>query len=209
MSSAYLGPIRYFTKLMAYPQVTIEKEEHYHKQSYRNRCLIMAANGPLMLSVPVFEGPGAKAPMKELRLSYDHQWQKIHWRSIVSAYNNSPFFEYYSDDLAPFFHEQKWKFLIDYNSRLQDVVLELMGIKVQIDFTQEYVPEEETDESTDDFRYSIHPKPSRNRGDLHFVATPYNQVFQEKFGFMPNLSILDLLCNEGPGSADILKGCIR
>ncbi len=209
LSSAYLGPIHYYTKLLAYPQVIIEKEENYLKQSYRNRCVILAANGPLTLSVPVVEGPGAKAPMKELGLSYDHHWQRLHWRGIVSAYNNSPFFEYYADDLAPFYHEKRWKYLIDYNTELQSKILELINVKVELDFSKEYCFEGEVAPDTDDLRYAIHPKASKNREDEHFTTIPYTQVFHEKFGFVPNLSILDLLMNEGPESGVLLRKCIR
>lgn len=209
LSSAYLGPIQYFTKLLSYPVILIEKEENYHKQSYRNRCVILAANGPLVLSIPVVDGPGAKAPMKELGLSYEHHWQRLHWRSIISAYNNSPFFEYYADDLATFYHEKRWKFLIDFNTEIQQKVVDLLNVGLKINYTDEYTAENNIPGNTDDYRYSIHPKSSKNKDDQHFEPQQYMQVFQEKFGFVDNLSILDLLFNEGPGTAGILKSCIK
>jgi hypothetical protein len=209
LSSAYLGPVQYFTKLLSYPVICIEKEENYHKQSYRNRCVILAANGPLVLSIPVVDGPGAKAPMKELELSYDHHWQRLHWRSIVSAYNNSPFFEYYADDLAPFFREKKWRFLIDFNTEIQQKVAELLNLDLKINYSEEYVAEKNVSENIDDYRYSIHPKASKNIADQHFEPQQYMQVFQEKFGFVGNLSILDLLFDEGPGASGILRSCIK
>ena len=118
LSSAYLGPVQYYSKIISYTLVLIERCETYHKQTYRNRCIILSANGPLVLSIPVIEGPKAKAPMKDLRLSYDHKWQQIHWRGIISAYKNSPFFDYYADAIAPYYHQQKWKYLIDYNNNV-------------------------------------------------------------------------------------------
>jgi len=209
LSSAYLGPVQYYTKLVSYPQILIERHETYHKQSYRNRCVILAANGLLDLSIPVLEGPRAKAPMHELQLSYEHNWQQIHWRSITSAYKNSPFFDYYADDLAPFFHEKKWKYLIDFNGRVQEVILEALNYKTVIKYTESYIKSGETTASTDDFRYVIHPKPHKQGVDNHFQATPYHQVFNAQSEFAPNLSILDLLFNEGPETLTILKSCLR
>jgi hypothetical protein len=207
LSSAYLGPVQYYTKIVSYPRICIERFETYHKQSYRNRCIIRAANGLLVLSIPVLDGPRAKAPMGELQQSYDHNWQQIHWRSIVSAYKNSPFFDYYADDLAPFYHEKKWKYLIDFNSGIQDVVLEAINLKTEIKFTDQYVKAGDTSEGTADFRYSIHPKSQRQGIDNEFQAVPYHQVFNEQYEFTPNLSILDLLFNEGPQTLSMLRSC--
>jgi hypothetical protein len=142
-------------------------------------------------------------------LSYDHHWQRLHWRSIVSAYNNSPFFEYYADDLAPFYHEKKWKFLIDFNTEIQQKVADLLNINLKINYSEEYIGESSIPEDVDDYRYSIHPKASKNIDDQHFEPQQYMQVFQEKFGFVGNLSILDLLFNEGPEASGILKNCIK
>jgi len=209
LSSAYLGPVQYYTKIVSYQQIFIERYENYHKQSYRNRCIIHTANGPLILSIPVLEGPRAKAPMHELQLSYDYNWQLLHWRSIISAYKNSPFFEYYADDLAPYFHEKKWKYLIDFNSGIQDVVLEAINYKVTIKYTEAYIKSGETTDGIKDFRYTIHPKLHKQKVDDEFVATQYSQVFNGISEFTPNLSILDLLANEGPETLDILRFCIR
>ena len=209
LSTAYLAPIQYFTKLITYQQIYIEYCESYLKQSYRNRTVILAANGPLHLTLPVVDGPRAKGPIKDLKLSYDQLWQQIHWRGISSAYNNSPFFEYYADDLAPFFHEKKWKFLFDFNVEIQNAIFKAIDLKLDIDYTQDYYPKGKVPESITDFRYTIHPKPQNQDLDSHFFQVPYTQVFNDKWGFVPNLSILDLLFNEGPETVRYLRSCIR
>ena len=205
LSSAYLAPVQYFTKLLSYETVWIEWWEHFLKQSYRNRCVILTANGAQNLSIPVTEGSNSKRIVKEVRISYDHPWQKLHWRAILSAYNNAPFFEYYADSLAPFFHLQKWHFLIDFNNEIQSVVLNELNEKVAIESTKSYVTTDDVSPDWHDFRSSIDPKVSRQKEDLNFQPSIYMQVFQEKFGFTPNLSIIDLLFNEGPLAADVLK----
>ena len=210
LSSAYLAPIQYFTKLIGYKEVQVETCESYLKQTYRNRTIILTANGPIQLSLPVKDGPGAKGPIRDIELSYDHQWQQIHWRGISSAYNNSPFFEYYADDLAPYFHEKRWKYLFDFNLEIQKTVLECLDIKKDLKFTADYLPVGKVSETMDDLRYQIHPKPQKQGDDdPHFSPIPYTQVFHEKYGFVPNLSILDLMFNEGPEAISNLRLCIQ
>ncbi|MEI6139488.1 MAG: WbqC family protein [Mariniphaga sp.] len=209
LSSAYLAPIQYFTKLIGYSEVQVEICESYLKQTYRNRTIILTANGPIQLSLPVTDGPGAKGPIRDIELSYDHQWQQIHWRGISSAYNNSPFFEYYADDLAPYYHEKRWKYLFDFNLEIQNTLFECLDIKKDIKFTDDYVPLGKVPETMEDMRHNIHPKPQKQSVDPHFSPKPYTQVFHEKFGFIPNLSILDLMFNEGPETVSNLRLCIR
>jgi len=209
LSTAYLAPVQYYTKFISYQRVFIEQFESYHKQTYRNRCLILAANGPIALSIPVEGGPSAKSQMKDLHLSYDHNWQHLHWRSILSAYKNSPFFDYYADDLAPFYHTRNWKYLIDFNNEIQNVILEAINIKPSITCTGSYVKSEDITPDIKDFRYTIHPKLQKQEPDEDFLPTPYSQVFQDKIPFTPNLSILDLLVNEGPGALSVLKSCTK
>lgn len=171
----------------------VEACEHYVKQTWRNRCVIGTANGPMSLSLPV-EGKAEKAPIRDIRLSDHGHWQHLHWNSIESAYNSSPFFEYYADDLHPFF-EKKPDFLFDFNEGIRETICELLEIDAHSEKTDFFVSEREIPDEWVDLRNSIHPKKALDDG---FCATPYYQVFDRKFGFQPNLSILDLLFNMGP-----------
>ena len=200
LSTAYFAPIRYFSKLIAYPEIIIEQHENFIKQTYRNRAVILGANGPVPLIVPVEKGREQKIKIKDLRIAYDEEWQRTHWRTIFSAYNSSPFFEYYADDLESFFRK-KVNFLFDFNQQITETVLNLLEIEVVLNLTEdfEYIPE-----NCLNFRAEINPKAHRNSPDPHFVAQNYTQVFSEKFGFVADLSILDLLFNEGPSANSVL-----
>jgi len=205
LSSAYLAPVQYFSKLAAGDEVWLEINEHFLKQSYRNRCTILTANGPQNLSIPVTNGSNSKRLIQEVNISYDYPWQKQHWKAMLSAYNNAPFFEYYSDGLSPFYQSKKWKFLIDFNLEIQSAILNEMNLKCNIKKTDDFLAVGEIPAGMDDFRYTINPKQNRQEADPCFAPTVYMQVFQEKFGFIPNLSIVDLLFNEGPMALDVVK----
>jgi len=205
LSTAYFAPISYFSKLAFYPEIYIEQHENYIKQTYRNRTVILGANGPVSLIVPVEKGRGQKIKIRDLRIAYDEEWQRNHWRTIFSAYNSSPFFEYYADDLELFFRK-KHEFLFDFNQQITKVILEIMEIHVGLNLTDEF---EQIPENCLNFREKINPKKHRNADDQHFVPQPYTQVFSEKFGFVPDLSILDLLFNEGPSAHSVLMNCIQ
>jgi hypothetical protein len=202
LTSAYLAPVQYYTKLLHYPKIIIEGHCNYLKQTYRNRCNIAAANGVLPLSIPIEKTDLVKTGTKNIRISAHDNWQKAHWKSIESAYNSTPFFDYYKDDLLPFY-EKKWKFLFDFNNEIQAIVIHLLDIESSIIDSQEYRKKLSTNEL--DYREIIHPKKSYENTDEHFTPIPYYQVFQEKFGFLPNLSIIDLLFNMGPESRLILQ----
>jgi len=196
LSTAYFAPVRYFAKLAVYPEVYIEQHENFIKQTYRNRTVILGANGPISLIVPVEKGREQKIRIKDLRISYDEEWQRNHWRTIFSAYNSSPFFEYYADDLQSFFLK-KSKYLLDYNQHITETILEILEIPVTLKLTDDF---EHLPENYLNFREKINPKVHKNTLDPEFSAQPYTQVFSEKFGFIPDLSILDLLFNEGPSA---------
>jgi hypothetical protein len=180
----------------------IENDEHYSKQSYRNRCCILTTNGPQSLTIPVSKGNQLKTKIKDVRIDYSKAWQLNHWRTITTAYNSSPFFEFYKDELLPFY-QKKHDFLFDYNLELINLMNELTGLNADIEFTGHYVDVASEDQI--DYRNSIHPKQRMQQSDALFTPVPYNQVFEEKFGFVPNLSILDLLFNRGPEAKDFLS----
>ncbi|MDR1810467.1 MAG: WbqC family protein [Prevotella sp.] len=202
LSSAYLAPVQYYTKMLNGNGVFIEKYEHYVKQSYRNRCTILSANGPMTLSVPVEHTGAEKCLTKDVRMAEQGNWRHIHQQAIISAYNSSPFFEYYWDDFRPFY-EKKYRFLFDFNEELRVLICELLGIDIsRIRYTDAY--RTELPPEIDDYRNTIHPK--KHIADPCFVPRPYYQVFSEKFGFIANLSIIDLLFNMGNESLLVLKG---
>lgn len=197
LTSAYLAPVEYYSALAKTDTVFLEHCEFYEKQSYRNRCNIAGANGQLALTIPVEKSNGARMLTRDVRISEHSDWQLQHWRSIESAYNSTPFFEYYKDDLLPFY-EQDWTFLWDFNIEIQAKVLELLDLQVDIQLTKEY--KVDFDENVLDARNSIHPKKETDTGSLK----NYYQVFEQRFGFIPNLSIIDLLFNMGNESILVL-----
>jgi len=204
LSVACLGTVQYYTKLVSFPVVYIEKYENFIKQTYRNRFSIYAANGILSLTIPVAKGTIQKTLIKDIRISYDMNWQKLHWKSIESAYRSSPFFEYYIHEFIPFYRS-KFQFLFEFNIEIQKVILSLLKIDKKVLFTDEFYKNGRG--NIFDFRESIHPKKRVNKPDPDFHPVPYKQVFSSKHGFIGNLSIIDLLFNEGPNSYDILKSC--
>jgi len=203
LSTTYLGPIYYYSSFfLSYP-VLIEKNENYLKQSYRNRCIIYGANGPLTLVVPVQRGSFHKTAINELKIDYDTNWQANHWRSITSSYKSAPFFEFYVDDLIPFY-QQKSRYLIDYNTSLMKIFLGHLDNKQEFSFTKSF--KNQYPSKMLDFREKIHPKKSFR--SPWFKNMEYTQVFSPKHGFIPNLSILDLLFNLGPESTEFLRKSI-
>lgn len=205
LSSAYLAPVQYYAKLYACEKAFVERYDHYMKQTYRNRCVIAAADGPLTLSVPTEKPDTLKCLMKDVRISDHGNWRHLHWIALESAYRNSPFFEYYQDDFRPFY-EKKYTYLYDFNEELCTLICRLMDMRPCVERTCDYLSAE--DGQTEDFRDRIHPK--RNwREDDRFTAVPYYQVFEERHGFLPNLSVVDLLFNMGPESLLVLRDCCR
>ena len=205
LSTACFPPVQYFTKLVNYETVYIEQYENFPKQTYRNRYEISGANGVLPLVVPVTKGRDRKINIRDLKISYDVQWQRNHWRTLFSAYNSSPFFEYYCDDIEPFFLKP-YKFLFDFNHEVLTAICSLLEIEASLLCTTGF---EEVPAGTINFREAISPKQHRTIDDLLFDPKPYTQVFSEKSGFLPNLSILDLLFNEGPNSVQVIENSIR
>ncbi len=218
LSTAYLAPIEYYSKLYKYKQVFLETKENYIKQTYRNRCFIGSANDRQSLSIPIESSGGMKRNIRDIRVSDHANWRHQHWYAIRSTYNSSPFFEFYEDDFAPFFNK-KYEFLFDFNYELMVMISDLIGIKDNIILTEDYIEpsrDMETglllnndilidDKKVADYRYSIHPKRDHKLSDKEFIDIEYYQLFSQKWGFRPNLSIVDLLFNMGPESLLILK----
>lgn len=191
LSTTYFGPIQWYQKLYRAEHVEIEQWESFRKQTYRNRCLIATTNGIQALTVPVEH---SDSPLiKDIRLSDHGNWRHLHWNALQSAYGESPFFEYYQDDIRPFF-EKHWEFLLDFNEAIRLKMCELIDIQPNVSYTKEFVSEE----NMASFRDVICPKHPQD--DPDFTPRRYYQVYEQKHGFLPNLSILDLLFNMGPES---------
>ena len=233
LSSTYFGPIQWYQKLNRYDECLIERHESFIKQTYRNRMLIPTTNGPLSLTIPT--NHNTSLAMKDIRISDHANWRHVHWNALLSAYGESPFFEYYQDDIRPFY-EKKYEFLFDFNMEITEKMIELLDIRPKISITNEYIQNEELKvksieseelkvkneesnglanhkvqssnlkvqskevqskevQSIVDFREAIRPK--KPLPDAEFESKRYYQVYEQKFGFQPNMSILDLLFNEG------------
>jgi len=192
LSTTYFGPVQWYQKLHRADVVHIEKWESFVKQTYRNRCLIATTNGVQALTVPVERGTSPL--IKDIRISDHGNWRHLHWNALQSAYGESPFFEYYQDDIRPFF-EKRWDFLLDFNEAICEKMCELIDIQPKIAYSADFVaePKEEAD-----YRLAINPK--HPAPDADFNPKPYYQVYSAKHGFLPNLSVLDLLFNMGPES---------
>ncbi len=186
LSTTYFGPIQWYQKLNRYDACEIERMDSFQKQTYRNRCVIATTNGTQALTVPIEKGADL---IRDTRLSDHGNWRHLHWNALCSAYGESPFFEYYQDDIRPFF-EKKWEFLYDFNGEITLKICELLGIQPRIIPTDIYVKT-----ADNDFREVIHPK--HPLPDEDFSPRRYYQVYERKHGFIPNLSILDLLFNMG------------
>lgn len=196
LSTTYFGPIQWYQKLYRAEHVEIEQWESFQKQTYRNRCLIATANGVQALTVPVEHGDSPL--IKDIRLSDHGNWRHLHWNALQSAYGESPFFEYYQDDIRPFF-ERHWTFLLDFNEEIRQKMCELIDIQPNVSYTEGFIPEESPLTS---YRTVISPKHPQD--DPDFLPKRYYQVYEQKHGFLPNLSILDLLFNMGPESIFLL-----
>ena len=200
LSTAYMPPIEYMALLVNKgSKVIIEKEETYPKQTYRNRCKIMTANGVLNLTIPVEKVNGNITKTKDIKIINSNQWYINHWRAISSAYSGSPFFLYYKDDLKHFF-KGNYDNLLKFNNELLNQLLNLIGIKCTIEFSNSFTKPDNSNQELD-YRYSISPKISSD----YSHTEEYYQVFSNKFNFTPNLSIIDLLFNIGPETKNYLE----
>ena len=268
LSTTYFGPVQWYQKLNRH-RCIIEQHDNFVKQTYRNRCVIASANGPQTLTVPIERYDGMKCAMRDIRISDHGNWRHLHWQALVSAYGETPFFEYYADDIRPFFEERRWKYLLDFNLDITHTLCSLLDVRPDLTLSDHYIDTDETicgggsldgaaeslggavkglgganglgeaAESLEgavkglggakglygaaagfggavkglngvaeslgsssacslfvDYRDAIRPK--HPLPDAEFEACPYYQVRAQRHGFLPNLSVLDLLFNEGP-----------
>lgn len=204
LSSAYFAPIQYYAYLYAASSVTEDRGEHFVKQTFRNRCYIATPNGSLALIIPIIRDDAAHTSMRDIRISEHGNWRHLHWSALESAYDSSPYFMYYADDLRPLF-EKKFIYLVDFNEALERTLLALLSLECPINVSNDYVAAPPS--GALDLRSIISPKAS-TQADTLFHPVPYYQVFAERTGFLPNLSIVDLLFNLGPESRLVLKKCL-
>lgn len=176
----------------------MESCEHYQKQSFRTRCAILTANGREVLSLPVVHRHD-KEPIRETRIDYSTPWQRTLWRAIESAYGGSPFFLYYRDAIQPFF-EKRFELLFDYNFLIIKALINALRLPATVSTTEDFLPM-----ADNDLRQLIHPRRQSDAGYPLRLTEPYYQVFAHKFGFVPNVSVIDLLFNLGPEAGPYLQ----
>lgn len=193
---SYLPSVEYVARLLR-EQCVIDVGENYVKRSERNRAYILSANKVMPLTVNVVGGNRPRLPMRDVEIDYSKRWQHQHWVSIVSAYKSSPYFDHYAPYLEPFYRRE-WRYLVDYNRELLELLLRLLGSPMTLPLSEQYVESREGD-------LDLRPK---HREGSTFVAEPYFQNFSERMPFQPNLSVLDLLLCEGPSAIDgVLMRC--
>jgi hypothetical protein len=166
--------------------------------------MIMGPNGVITLSIPVKRESSVKTHLRDIKIDYDTAWNKIHWRSLVASYASSPFFEFLAEEINPFY-QKRFEFLIDLNFQMVEQVLRLLGLTIPVVCSEAFTPLS----SKHDPRHFIHPKKDQAVEDPDFLPMKYHQVFSDRMGFRANLSILDLIFNEGPDALSYLHRCLR
>ncbi len=192
----YFPNIAHFVAMAKAREVTFEMEDNFVKQTYRNRAYIYGANGKLALNIPVVHSQKNRQKYKDVTIFNEDNWQSQHWKSLLSAYRTSPFFEFYEDELQPLFTE-KAEFILDFNFKCFETICDCLQLDVNIEKTDAF--EKEVTDKTD-ARSLVNAKKETPQN-----FDPYTQVFGDKHGFIPNLSILDLLFNEGPNALNYLE----
>lgn len=193
----YFPSIQFFSKWFGYEHIIVEQWENYQKRSYRNRCHIAAANGLLRLSIPLAKGKNERLPIRAVEIAYEEAWINQHLTAIRSAYGSAPFFDFYFEEIQAVL-EKKWTHLFDLNWAILATIQDLIGLEEKAILSSQF--EKNPSDDTLDFRNKIRPQETSYLLDKQFVVEEYTQVFQSKIGFLPNLSILDLLFCKGPES---------
>lgn len=201
LTTAYFPPVEYFRAIARSGRVLLESCENYQKQSYRSRCRIFSTGGVESLSVPVQRDGTHKLPIRDIRIDYSEMWVLQHKRALEAAYNSSAFFEYYKDDIFAIL-DRKEEYLFDLNLKLLELLLRLTGVKADVAFTEEYLPAY----PEGDFREVLQPKFKGDSPLLDAVKEEktWFQVFSSGRDFIPGLSVIDLLCSEGPNSISFI-----
>ena len=194
----YGGSLTLWAYMVQATHVVLEQHDHYQKQTQRNRLYIHGANGKLMLSIPIKHlGQKGHQPYREVCIDNSFNWQGQHWKSLQAAYRSSPYFEFYEDDLT-FLYKEKFETLYKYNDAYFNVLRNLIGISARISYSENYT------KTTSDIDIRVLQEIKKN---TYTLGLRYNQVFQDKNGFIPELSVLDILFNTGPQAFGLLKKC--
>ena len=194
----YFGPVSQYAAMLNAREVVFENEDNYQKQTYRNRMYIYGANGKLLLNIPIKHTGNKSGHQKyrDIRIENDFPWQKQHWKSLENVYRTSPFFEFYEDEFYPLYH-QNFEFLMDFNYHTLELTMECLQTEVPFEKTSEFILKPEEIINGRSLVEAKNRKPQQLK--------PYPQVFQDKFGFLNDLSIVDLIFNEGPNAANYLQ----
>ena len=192
----YFPNIAHFVAIVKAGKIIFENEDNFLKQTYRNRTYIYDANGKLPLNIPVIHTQKNRQKYRDVKIFNENKWQDLHWKSLLASYNTSPFFEYYADELQPLF-QNKYEYILDFNMKCFEVITDCMQIELDTSKTEIYETEAL---NTTDYRYLVNAKK-----EAFYGFDTYMQVFCDKHGFIPNLSILDLLFNEGPNALHYLE----
>lgn len=187
ISTNYFGSIPYFQALAKEEEITFDLHEFYKKQTWRNRTQILESNGPMYLSVPVERPNGSQSTVKEVLISEDTNWRKDHWKALESSYKHAPFFFYYGPLIKNLIYQEE-PLLYKFNHTIFLQLLEWLDLSIATSFSEKYIPPADAND----------PRVALDRKKFNIPQRPYIQVFSDKYAFEPNLSIIDLLMNEGP-----------
>ncbi|TEW77164.1 hypothetical protein E2488_00255 [Gramella jeungdoensis] len=195
LQPTYFSPIVQYVAISKSENICFEVEDNFQKQTYRNRCYIYTANGTHLLNVPIQHNKGIKQRTKDVKIDYKDDWNKLHLKTLITAYSSSPFFEFYIDELLPIFNK-KHIFLLDLNLLSHQVIMDALQLEITTTKTNEFIKET----PLNDFR-----KLAISKGEPTYNLERYIQVFEQNHGFISNLSILDLIFMEGPNALNYLE----
>lgn len=199
IESQYFPPVTLFRMSIRFSNINIDIYDPWRKMSFRNRCVVVGGNGPINLSIPVLEGREQKKPLKEVIIDNRKPWQLQHWRTITSCYNRSPWFSFFEPELEALYR-QPVNLLSDWNRTCFEWVTKKLGVGIHVDYSQ-YVPGSKGEEEVVDWRNKLTPKSLQSEG---VEPLRYHQVFEDRIGFIPDLSVLDLLFCEGRNARQLL-----